>query len=73
MKMMEGTVTEEAFISILMLDGEGTITADSENISYKKWDSLLCYLVCWEGEKFFRRDAFGQCVLLTRRRNAPAN
>ena len=46
MKIMEGTVTEEAFISILMLDGEGTITADSENISYKKGDSLLCYLVC---------------------------
>ena len=47
MKIMEGTVTEEAFISILMLDGAGTITADSENISYKKEDSLLCYLVCW--------------------------
>ena len=46
MKIMEGTVTEEAFISILMLDGAGTITADSENISYKKEDSLLCYLVC---------------------------
>ena len=41
MKMMEGTVMEEAFISILMLDGEGTITADSENIFYKKGDSLL--------------------------------
>ena len=35
--------------------------------------SQIFYLVCWEGEKFFRRDAFGQCVLLTRRRNAPAN
>ena len=34
---------------------------------------FFCYLICWEGEKFFRRDAFGQCVLLTRRRNAPAN
>lgn len=45
MKIMEGTVTEEAFISILMLDGARTITADSENISYKKEDSLLCYLV----------------------------
>ena len=40
MKIMEGTVTEEAFISILMLDGAG------ENISYKKGNSLLCYLVC---------------------------
>ena len=46
MKIMEGTVTEEAFISILMLDGAGTITADSENISYKKGNSLRCYLVC---------------------------
>ena len=35
--------------------------------------SQICYLMCWEGEKFFRRDAFGQCVLLTRRRNAPMN
>ena len=52
MKMMEGTVTEEAFISILMLDGAGTITADSENISYKKGDSLLCYLVSWVSDWF---------------------
>ena len=70
MKIMGGTVTEEAFISILMLDGEGTITADSENISYKKGDSLLCYLMCW---KLLKADAFGQWWLLTRRRNAPAN
>lgn len=41
MKMMEGTVTEETFISILMLDGEGTITADGETLSYKKGDSLF--------------------------------
>ena len=52
MKIMEGTVTEEAFISILMLDGAGTITADSENISYKKEDSLLCYLVSWVSDWF---------------------
>ena len=38
---MEGTVTEETFISILMLDGEGTITADGETISCKKGDSLF--------------------------------
>ena len=43
MKMMEGTVMEEAFISILMLDGEGTITADSENISYN--NEIACFAI----------------------------
>ena len=49
------------------------------NLSQDRWKHLswlafyvkfYYYLVGWEGEKFFRRDAFGQCVLLTRRRNA---
>lgn len=41
MKKMEGTVTEDSFISILMLDGEGTITCKEEQVSYKKGDSFF--------------------------------
>ena len=41
MKKMEGTVTDDSFVSILMLDGEGTITCGDETVSYKKGDSLF--------------------------------
>lgn len=41
MKRMEGNVTEDSFLSILMLDGEGVITCGGESISYKKGDSLF--------------------------------
>lgn len=41
MKRMEGTVTEDSFVSILMLDGEGTITCGEESLSYKKGESLF--------------------------------
>ena len=41
MKKMEGTVTEESFVSILMLEGEGVITCGEDQISYKKGDSLF--------------------------------
>lgn len=41
MKKMEGTVTENSFVSILMLDGEGRITCGEETVSYKKGDSLF--------------------------------
>ena len=40
---MQGNVNEESFLSILILDGEGTITNKGEKISYKKGDSIfLC-------------------------------
>lgn len=41
MKKMEGTVTEDSFLSILMLDGAGVITCGEERVSYKKGDSLF--------------------------------
>lgn len=41
MKKMEGMVTEDSFVSILMLDGMGTITCGGEQVSYKKGDSLF--------------------------------
>lgn len=41
MEVLEGTVTEESFVSILILDGAGTITAGGETLPYKKGDSLF--------------------------------
>lgn len=38
---MEGFVTEESFLSILVLDGEGTIQNQFGSLSYKKGDSLF--------------------------------
>lgn len=38
---MEGFVTEESFLSILVLDGEGTIQNQYGSVSYKKGDSLF--------------------------------
>lgn len=38
---MQGIVTEESFLSILVLDGEGVIQTESESISYKKGDSIF--------------------------------
>lgn len=36
-----GTVNEESFLSILILDGEGSISANGENVTYQKGDSLF--------------------------------
>ena len=38
---MQGNVGEESFLSILILDGAGTISNKGEKISYKKGDSFL--------------------------------
>lgn len=38
---MGGNVSEESFVSILMLDGEGVISCGGESVSYKKGDSLF--------------------------------
>jgi len=38
---MQGAVRETSFLSILILDGEGTITNQSEKVSYQKGDSLF--------------------------------
>ena len=49
MRRMEGFVSEESFVSILILDGEGTVSCggqdeasdDDTQVSYKKGDSLF--------------------------------
>lgn len=38
---MQGTVTEKSFLSLLILDGEGTISSQGEKKSFRKGDSLL--------------------------------
>ena len=40
MRRMEGYVSEESFVSILILDGEGTVSCGDE-VTYKKGDSLF--------------------------------
>ena len=41
MKKMEGTVSETSFASILILDGEGTITNNGETLNFKKGESFF--------------------------------
>lgn len=43
MSRMEGTVSEESFVSILILDGEGTVLCEDgrESVEYRKGDSLF--------------------------------
>ncbi|MBE6128811.1 MAG: ROK family protein [Erysipelotrichaceae bacterium] len=38
---MQGTVLSDSFLSILILEGTGTISSHGEKISYKKGDSIL--------------------------------
>lgn len=38
---LEGLVTGESFVSLLILDGEGTVTCGQETLSYRKGDSLF--------------------------------
>lgn len=40
MRRMEGFVSEESFVSILILDGEGTVSC-GDQVTYKKGDSLF--------------------------------
>ena len=40
MRRMEGYVSEESFVSILILDGEGTVSC-GDQVTYKKGDSLF--------------------------------
>lgn len=41
MKKMTGMVSEESFVSILILDGEGTIMNQDEKLAYKKGESFF--------------------------------
>lgn len=41
MKKMEGVVSEASFVSILMLDGKGTLTNQEEAVGFQKGDSLF--------------------------------
>ncbi len=38
---MQGTVLDDSFLSVLILDGSGTISSHGEKIEYKKGDSVL--------------------------------
>ncbi len=38
---MQGTVREDSFLSILILDGEGTIRSKGDQVSFRKGDSLF--------------------------------
>ncbi len=40
-KKLAGEVGPESFVSILILDGEGTVTNNGESVSYQKGDSLF--------------------------------
>lgn len=40
-KKLAGEVGTESFVSILILDGEGTVTNDGESVTYQKGDSLF--------------------------------
>lgn len=41
MKRMEGNVSDESFASILILDGEGTITSGGVTLAYRKGESFF--------------------------------
>ena len=54
---MQGTVNETSFLSILILDGEGTISNKGEMVSYKKGDSLFLPAGCGDWQIEGRCDA----------------
>lgn len=41
MKKMEGNVSEKSFVSILILEGKGTVTDTGETLEFKKGDSFF--------------------------------
>ena len=41
MQKMEGYVSEETFVNILVLDGEGVICDSGQAVEYKKGDSFF--------------------------------
>ena len=49
---MQGTVYDSSFLSILILDGQGTISNKGEKVSYRKGDSLFLPAGCgdWQIE-----------------------
>ena len=52
----QGEVTEESFLSILVIDGHGTVTTENEEVQFKKGDSLFLtagtgkYIIKGEGK-----------------------
>lgn len=61
MKRMEGTVTEDSFVSILVLEGEGRIRCGEEEISFRKGDSLFAAA----GSGSFRIEGACEALLTT--------
>ena len=41
MSSMKGSVNEDSFVSILIMEGEGTISCGEEEITYRKGDSFF--------------------------------
>ena len=54
---MQGTVYDTSFLSILILDGEGTISNKGEKVSYRKGDSLFLPAGCGDWQIEGRCDA----------------
>ena len=54
---MQGTVYDTSFLSILILDGEGTISNKGETVSYRKGDSLFLPAGCGDWQIEGRCDA----------------
>lgn len=57
MAKVSGRVTEKSFVSILVLDGQGTVSCDGESVEYKKGDSL--FLPAGSGEYAIEGDLDG--------------
>ena len=54
---MQGTVYDTSFLSILILDGEGTISNKGEKVTYRKGDSLFLPAGCGDWQIEGRCDA----------------
>ena len=52
---MQGTVYDTSFLSILILDGEGTISNKGEKVTYRKGDSLFLPAGCGDWQSRLRR------------------
>ncbi len=65
MKKLEGTVSDESFASILILDGEGVISNDEEILYFRKGDSFFLPA----GSGIYRIEGFCDALFTTIRDN----
>lgn len=66
MKRMEGNVSDASFASILILDGEGTITSGGETLAYKKGESFFLPA----GSGVYQVEGFCDALVTTIRKKA---